>query len=248
MFLREARIVNRPETIIYPFHLPALSGVDAIQFDSFITFFVGENGSGKSTLLEALAIACGFNPEGGSIGNSFYTVSTESTLHEHLKLSWMPKATSGFYFRAESFFNFATYNDEAQKGPGGSYAPYGGRSLHEQSHGESFLNLFLYRFGKRQSAIYLLDEPEAALSPTRQLSFLRILHDHERSKKSQFIIASHSPILLAYPGARILNFDKSPLEPVEYRDTEHYAITKQFINHPEGMLRELFKDDLEDEH
>ncbi|WP_152498712.1 AAA family ATPase [Alicyclobacillus acidoterrestris] len=156
----------------------------------------------------------------------------------------MPKVTEGFFFRAESFFNFASYIDAAAKES--SYNPYyfyGGRSLHEQSHGESFLNLFKGRLSNRRPALYLLDEPEAALSPARQLALLRILHDHEMSGRSQFIIATHSPILLGYPGATLMSFDSGSIEPISYRETPHYIITKQFLNAPDNMLRELFKDE-----
>jgi predicted ATPase len=245
MFLRVVRFVNWPDKPVYPFNLPAFQGSHQLDLSHFITFFVGENGSGKSTLLEAIAIQSGFNAEGGSKGNQFSTAQTESGLFKHLKLGWMPKVTEGFFFRAESFFNFASHIDDAAKEPltPDPYEAYGGRSLHEQSHGESFLNLFTRRLSSRRPALYLLDEPEAALSPARQLALLRVLHDHEESGRSQFIIATHSPILLGYPGATLLSFDGGSIEPISYEDTSHFIITRHFLNSPEPMLRELFKDE-----
>ena len=245
MFLREARFVDWPSEAVYPFALPAFQGIHHLDLSQFITFFVGENGSGKSTLLEALAIQAGFNAEGGAKGNQFSTAQTESDLWKHLQLSWMPKVTSGFFFRAESFFNFASHIDDAAKESGAAnpYEAYGGRSLHEQSHGESFLNLFAGRLSNRRPALYLLDEPEAALSPTRQLALLRILYDHEQTGRSQFIVATHSPILLGYPGAALFSFDNGSIQPIRYEDTSHVIITRKFLNAPESMFRELFKDD-----
>ncbi len=228
----------------YPFDLEALRGAPRIPFDRPVTYLVGENGSGKSTLLEAIAIAAGFNPEGGSRGNMFSSAETESALHEYLRLSWFPKATRGFFFRAESFFNFASHIDEVERECSTGYAAYGGTSLHQRSHGESFLALFLHRLKGTKPGLYLLDEPEAALSPTRQLALLRILWDHAQRGTSQFIVATHSPILLGYPGARILSFDSSPLAPIAYEDTQAYSLTRQFLLHREGMLKELLaKDD-----
>ena len=244
MFLREARFVDWPLAGAYPYGLPAFRGIRRLDLGRFITFFVGENGSGKSTLLEALAIQVGFNAEGGSKGNQFSAAHTESDLWKHLHLSWMPRATEGFFFRAESFFNFASHiDDAAREGGGDPYAAYGGRSLHEQSHGESFLNLFAGRLSNRRPALYLLDEPEAALSPARQLALLRIWYDHERARRSQFIVATHSPILLGYPGAEILSFDNGAIQSIRYEDCLHVIITKKFLNSPESMFLELFKDD-----
>ena len=245
MFLREVRLFDWPQKPAYPFDLPAFQGIDSLDFNRFITFFVGENGTGKSTLLEALAIQAGFNPEGGSKGNRFSTAQTESELWDHLKLSWLPKVTEGFFFRAESFFNFASYIDEVAKEPfaGDAYRAYGGKSLHEQSHGESFLSLFSRRLSSRRPALYLLDEPEAALSPMRQLALLRILRDHERTGRSQFIVATHSPILMGYPDAALFDFDAGSIRPVRYEDTPHVAITRRCLNSPASMLRELFRDD-----
>ncbi len=246
MFLKELRVVDWPQgTSQYPYNLPALHKLSEIHFNGAVTYFVGENGSGKSTVLEAIARCAGFNSEGGSRDNTFSTRDVELSLSRHFRLSWLPKVTNGFFLRAESFFNFSSYIDELAEDPYNDkkkvYAAYGGRSLHEQSHGESFLSLFSHRFHNKGKAIYLLDEPEAALSPTRQLALLRIFWEHEHSGQSQFIVATHSPILLGYPGALIYNFDTSPLSVVKYEETDHYSITKQFLLNRDRLLRELFK-------
>lgn len=156
-----------------------------------------------------------------------------STLADSICLSWLPKVTSGFFMRAESFFNLANYVDEL----GFAYA-YGGKSLHEQSHGEAFLSLFTNRFGEQ--GIYILDEPEAALSPSRQLAFLALLHEFEKTERTQFIIATHSPILLSYPGANLLSMDGGTIHEINYRETEHYTITKEFLDSPERYFKHLF--------
>jgi predicted ATPase len=222
----------------FPFAVPAFrDGID-IPLNNNVTFFVGENGSGKSTLLEAIAEICGFNPEGGSRDHYREAFSDRSELAQALRLSWMPKMTDGFFMRAESFFNFATYLDGVS-----DFTAYGGRSLHAQSHGESFLALFDNRF---EQGLYILDEPEAALSPQRQLAFLRIIHDLAAPGHAQFIIASHSPILMAYPGATLFEFTDSGIWEVAYRNTEHYLITKDFLNAPERILKYLFSEDDDD--
>ncbi|WP_413376570.1 AAA family ATPase [Paenibacillus taichungensis] len=235
MYLRSVELlsakVENPDQ--YPFHIPSIQSLERLEFNNNITFFVGENGSGKSTLLEGIAHQCGFNTAGGGRNNYFEIDAAESSLGDYLRLSWLPKISKGFFMRSESFYQFASHVDATD-----SIDYYGGRSLHEQSHGESFLNLFVNRFNSK--GIYLLDEPEAALSPARQLSLLRILHD--LSDNSQFIIATHSPILLGYPGARILSFDNGGIQEVEYEDTEHYQITRSFLENRDRMLNELFKD------
>ncbi|WP_341285392.1 AAA family ATPase [Priestia megaterium] len=227
----------------YPFSVPVIKNFTELEFKNNVTFFVGENGSGKSTLLESIAVKCGFNLNGGS-KNNVYTGNTEEiTLSDHLRLSWLPKVNNGFFLRAESFYNFATYLDELdqEEGTGDVYGPYGGVSLHRQSHGESFLSLFNNRFNNKR-ALYLLDEPEAALSPARQLSLLKIIHDLSTKSNAQFIIATHSPILLGYPDATILSFDGEQIEKTSYEMTEHYQITKYFLENRKGMLKELFKE------
>jgi predicted ATPase len=237
-FLKNIR--TKPELVNpdqYPFSIPALSNGLNIDFTSNVTMFVGENGSGKSTILEAIADGCGFNLSGGNRNHVYSHVQTESTLASALRLSWFPKVTSGFFMRAESFFNFASYIDEMAQDDPAILDAYGGKSLHQQSHGESFLSLFVNRFKK---GIYILDEPEAALSPNRQLSFLALIHELETSGKAQFIIATHSPMLLCYPGATVLSLDDNGITPVEYQDTEHYRLTKEFLNNPERYFHTLF--------
>lgn len=226
--------------------IPAIAGLGLLELHAPVTFLVGENGSGKSTLLEAVALALGFNPEGGSKNFSFSTRDTHSGLHGCLTLHRGPyRPKDGFFLRAESFYNVSTEVDRlADYQPGdGLYQSYGGKSLHHQSHGESFLTLVHSRF--HGQGIYLLDEPEAALSPARQLTLLCELHRLVEAG-SQLLIATHSPILMAYPGAEILLLGEGPIHPVEYRETEHYQITKSFLDNPERMLRILLQQDEEE--
>ena len=219
----------------YPFNIPAFSdGID-IHLDKRVTFLVGENGSGKSTLLEALAECCGFNPEGGNRDHHRASFAERSELAQALSLSWFPKTTEGFFLRAESFFNFATYIEGVS-----DLRAYGGKPLHQQSHGESFLALFEHRF---EQGFYILDEPEAALSPQRQLTFMSIIHELESTGDAQFLIATHSPILLAYPGAKIISFDDGQMREVQYQDTDHYQLTKGFLEAPERYFKWLFAED-----
>ncbi|MEF3303292.1 AAA family ATPase [Paenibacillus sp. GYB003] len=236
MFLRKLELiksaVGNPDR--YPFSIPALRALDSISFRTNVSFFVGENGSGKSTLLEAIAYQCGFNTAGGGRNNHYKVEASHSSLGDAIRLSWLPKITNGFFLRAETFYHFATHIDSMP----GSLRYYGGKSLHEQSHGEAFLSLFTHRFGKK--AIYLLDEPEAALSPARQLALLRIIKDLDR--EAQFVIATHSPILLGYPDAQILNFDAHPISEIGYEDTLHYAVTRRFLENRQSVLKELFSD------
>lgn len=236
MYLRSLRILksNDHDPNMYPFSIPAIRDLDSLSFETNVAFLVGENGSGKSTLLEGIAYQCGFNTAGGGKNNTYDVDASKSILGDHLRLSWMPKITNGFFLRAETFYHFASHLDTLPA----SLEYYGGRSLHEQSHGEAFLSLFKHRFGKR--AIYLLDEPEAALSPARQLALLRIIKDLEN--EAQFIIATHSPILLGYPNAQILNFDSQPIAEIRYEDTMHYIITRRFLENRHLFLNELFED------
>lgn len=222
--------------------LPAVNWLKdhRLMLDSPVTFLVGENGSGKSTLLEAIAVACGFNAEGGTRNFSFSTRATHSELGEYITVARRRYPRDGFFLRAESFYNVATNIDEMDEDF--SYGPkviesYGGVSLHHQSHGESFLALVQNRFGG--NGLYLLDEPEAALSPTRQLTLLGEMHQLAE-QDSQFIVATHSPILMAYPGARIYQLSENGIEPVQYQETEHYQLTRRFLEDPERMLRYLF--------
>lgn len=234
----QEQIVNQE---VYPFNIPSLHGLHELEFPTNVTFFVGENGSGKSTLLEAIADCCDFNTAGGGRQNTFEVHKAESALGEYIRLSWWPKVSNGFFLRAETFYQFASHLDEVALWERVPYAAYGGRSLHHQSHGESFLSLFMNRF--KGKAIYLLDEPEAALSPTRQLSLLKIMKDLER--EAQFIIATHSPILLGYPNATIYSFDDGKIENIRYEDTIHYIVTKRFLNAPKTIFAELFDEERE---
>lgn len=223
----------------YPFNLPLFSNRQEIEFEQPVTLFVGENGSGKSTLLEAIAVKCGFNVHGGNRNHIFGDTDVNTLLQHAIKASWLPKVSTGFFMRAESFFNFATYLDEIAKDAPSVLAAYGGKSLHAQSHGESFLSLFNNHFGR---GIYILDEPEAALSPSRQLAFLSILKRLEVQGESQFIIATHSPILLSYPGATVLSIEGSQIKKVDYRETEHFTLSKSFLENPDSYFRHLFSE------
>jgi predicted ATPase len=223
---------DKVDPATYPFNVSAFShGID-LAFRSKVTFFVGENGSGKSTLLEALAECCGFALEGGSRDHLREAFADRSPLAQALRLSWLPKVTDGFFMRAESFYNFATYIDEVS-----DLRAYGGKSLHKQSHGESFIALFANRF---EQGLYILDEPEAALSPQRQLSFLKIIHDLATPGHAQFLIATHSPIILSYPGAVLFSLDGDAIREIDYRETQHFLITRDFLNAPERFFKHLF--------
>ncbi|MEJ2883720.1 AAA family ATPase [Pedobacter sp. GR22-6] len=227
----------------YPFSIPAFRDGLEIKLRSNVTLFVGENGSGKSTLLEGLAERCGFNLRGGNRNHNTNTGHKfdgyESPLTKLIELQWIPKVVSnGFFMRAESFFNFADYIDELAKEDGRILQAYGGKSLHEQSHGESFFALFANQFDR---GIYILDEPEAALSPNRLMTFMSLIHQLEMSGKAQFIIATHSPMLLCYPNSTIFSFTDEGLKQVCYEETEHYQLTRNFLENPDNYFRHLFE-------
>lgn len=214
---------------------------EPIIFKKKITFLMGENGSGKSTLIEAIATAFGFNPEGGSMNFSFETKATHSELWRHLRLSKLMRPSDGFFLRAESFYNAASYLEDLDKIP--AAAPklldsYGGLSLHEMSHGEGFLKLVQNRFSGH--GLYILDEPEAALSPMRVMALMieinRLVHSG-----SQFIIATHSPMLSALPDSEVLWADERGVKPIDYRETEHFTVMKRFLGDPESMVRKLIE-------
>ncbi|MEQ5841810.1 AAA family ATPase [Paraburkholderia acidicola] len=226
----------------YPFLLPAVRSFDTLVPHPKVTFLIGENGSGKSTLMEAIAVSMGFNPEGGTKNFNFGTRTSHSNLADYLRIAkGVRRPKDGFFLRAESFFNVATEIEKLDEEP--AFSPpiidsYGGRSLHEQSHGESFMALLMNRFSGK--GLYLLDEPEAALSPQRQLTALARIHDLV-TDDSQFFIATHSPILMAYPDATIYQFDANGMSKVAYEETEHYQVMRSFLMNPERMLRNLLR-------
>jgi predicted ATPase len=228
---------------VYPFAIPTVRGLGTLSFHPKVTYFVGENGSGKSTLVEAIAVAAGFNAEGGSKNFSFHTRRSESSLWRALRLArGARRPRTGFFLRAESYFNVATNIEELDREP--SFGPplinsYGGKSLHEQSHGESFLALLANRFGP--DGLYILDEPEAALSPMRQMSALARIHALVKAG-SQFIIATHAPILLAYPESTIFECSDEGLRAVTYEQTATFSVTKDFVLHRETMLADLLNE------
>ncbi|MCM1566670.1 MAG: AAA family ATPase [Dehalobacter sp. 4CP] len=217
-----------PSFAEYPFHLPAIKNLDRLSFHPKVTFIVGENGSGKSTILESIAVAFGFNAEGGTKNFNFTSRATHSDLNQYIKIiKGAKRPRDGFFFRAESFYNFASNVEDLML-----EGAYGGRSLHEQSHGESFFAVFQNRFCRE--SIFILDEPEAALSPSRQMSMLTRMHELI-NEGSQFIIATHSPIIMAYPDALIYQI-RDGFEQVRYEETEHYQITRSFLNNTKKML------------
>lgn len=225
---------------IYPYNLPVVQHLNSIDLHKNVTFLVGENGTGKSTLLEAVAIQYGFNPEWGSKNFNFLTEKSHSALSENIRLSrGIKKAKDGYFLRAESFYNVASNIDQLDREDwfwAKIIDSYWWKSLHEQSHWESFFSLFLHRFWA--NGMYILDEPEAALSPQRQLAFLLRL-DELVKQKSQFIIATHSPIVLSYPNAKIIQISKNGFEELDYKNTEHYELYKMFFDNPEQILHKL---------
>jgi predicted ATPase len=227
---------------VYPFSLPVVRHLETLELHAAVTFLVGENGSGKSTLMEALAVAWGFNPEGGTKNFRFGTRASHSVLHEYLRLvKGVHRPRDGFFLRAESLFNLASEIEHLDEDPWAGppiINSYGYRSLHEQSHGESFFAVMVNRFGG--NGFYVLDEPEAALSPSRQLAMLCRIHQLVQ-KRSQFVIATHSPILMAYPNARIYQIGAAGLEPVSLEDTEHFVVAKRFLNDPQQQLARLLE-------
>lgn len=234
-YIEKIWMANKLPTNSYLNDIPVVQSLASgwsLDFNKNVTFLVGENGTGKSTILEAIAVCYGFNAEGGSKNFSFSTRETEYELANCLKMERIAYAKDGYFLRSESFFNVATTIDEIE------VTGYGNQSLHEQSHGESFLSLFFTRF--RGNGLYILDEPEAALSPMRQMAILSRMHDLVNDH-SQFIISTHSPILLAYPDAIIYELSSTGIQQVNYKDTEIYALYSEFLKSPERMLKHLFE-------
>lgn len=246
-YLAEIRI-NRSliqDSNEYPFSVPLIKHLPDIALNSQVTFLIGENGSGKSSLLEAIAIKAGLNGEGGSRNMAFQTsqkASGAQLLADCLTLSWCLKPKNSYFFRAETFFNLATHIDTIAQQDQRIYEYYGDKSLHEQSHGESFISFFSSRLGSQ--GFFILDEPEVALSLLNQLALMRIMYDVCKNPWSQFIIATHSPILLAYPGATILSCDGGMLHQVAYQETSQYQLTKSFLEAPEPFLARWFNDEI----
>lgn len=243
-FLRAVQLHREmiPYDSIYPFNLGVVRQLSELQFHPAVTYIVGENGAGKSTLMEAVAVAWGFNAEGGTRNNTFSTQATHSSLYNYLRLVRSTRqARDGFFFRAESYYNLATHIDELDAEPGGPLIKdaYGGKSLHEQSHGESFFAAFVHRF--RGNGLYILDEPEAALSPLRQMAMLTRIHQLVL-QGAQFIISTHSPIIMAYPQSWIYKVDEDGLNRCSLEETDHYIVTKEFMNNRKRMLSELLDD------
>ena len=241
-FVRAVELTGEIPQESYLWDVPAvrhLRKAGRLEFTHDVTFLVGENGTGKSTLLEAIAVACGFNAEGGTRNFRFSTKDTHSGLHEALTVVRSAYPKDGFFLRAESLYNAASYIDaldaDLPEEMRISTRLYGG-SLHGKSHGESFLALVQNRF--RGQGLYFLDEPEAALSPMRQLTLLAQM-DALVKEGAQFIVATHSPILMAFPGAEVLEITENGMRAVPYRETEHYAVTRRFLEAPERMLQYL---------
>lgn len=221
---------------LHPFNLRSIARGLPLRLQTPVTMLLGENGAGKSTLLEAIAWACGFDPIGGDRRNSYAEGVDGHELGRCLSLAWRQKVAGGFFLRAETFYQWIDRMEEM----GAAFSQYGHRSLHLRSHGEAFLALFQGRF---EDGVYLLDEPEAALSPDRQLAFMAILHELESSRAAQFIIATHSPMLLCYPTATVLKVDDDGIRPVDPRQTDHVRLTREFLNAPDRYFRHLLADE-----
>jgi len=245
LYVTGIRLARDVPTDSYLHSLPVvkhLRDMSELPVSKRVTFFVGENGVGKSTLVEAIAVSMRFNPEGGTINFNFSTEDSHSELYQYLTIcKGVKRPKDGFFLRAESLYNVATYIDRMDADPsfGASVvSSYGGVSLHKQSHGEGLLALVENRFGG--NGLYILDEPETALSPSRLLRLMCCI-DELVKRDSQFIISTHSPILMAFPDAEVFELSENGICSVPYQETEHFRITKQFVNTPEKMLGYLFE-------
>lgn len=242
LYIRKMSLIDSPPKDSYLNRLPVVKHLAeyGIEFHKQVTFFVGENGSGKSTLIEALAVSQGFNPEGGTKNFHFSTEDSHSGLYYHLRVArGVVYPRDGFFLRAESFYNVASNIDQMDREPGvGSHVinSYGGVSLHKQSHGESFLALAENRFSGR--GLYILDEPEAALSPRGLIRLMQRM-DELVKQDSQFIVATHSPMLLTFPDAEVYQIGKDGIRSVRFQDTEHYRTTVRFLQNPESAIEDI---------
>ncbi|TWT87289.1 recombination protein F [Pseudobythopirellula maris] len=229
-----------PKFKAHPFDIPFVVGLE-LEFESPVTFFVGENGSGKSTLLEAIAALAELPASGGSRNevDQAFAPEHQSKLAPALRPSFRERPRDGYFLRAEFLAHFASLLDQRNADPGfagDAYGRYGGKSLHKQSHGEAFLSVLKERV---KSGLFLFDEPEVALSPQRQLALLLLMHELVETGETQFIIATHSPILLTFPGATIVSFDVAALKKVSLEETSHYRLTKGILDNPAGYWRHL---------
>lgn len=238
-FVKEIKMKPIPKGKYYS-NIPSINSIDSLDLSSPITFFMGENGSGKSTLLEGIAVNLGFNAEGGTVNFNFATKDTHSNLSEYIQIiRGARRPVDGFFLRAESYYNVATYLEDIYKTEIalGYKLDYYGGIPHERSHGQAFLGLILNKF--KPNGLYILDEPEAALSPQNQLTFMAKIYELSQSG-AQFIIATHSPIITALPNAKIYNFNES-IQEINYRDSDSYQITKLTLDDPERMIHNLLK-------
>ncbi|MDQ0271405.1 AAA family ATPase [Cytobacillus purgationiresistens] len=243
-FIRKVELKREliPSFEAFPFHLPVMRNFEELSLHPNVTYIIGENGMGKSTLLEGVAIALGFNPEGGTLNFNFSNYDSHSPLDQYLRIiKGFDRPSDHFFFRAETYYNLATNIEELDREL--STAPkiidsFGGKSLHEQSHGEAFFAAFMNRFTGH--GLYILDEPEAALSPLRQMSMLARINELVHLG-SQFIISTHSPIIMAYPEAKMMQLSEEGMEQVNLEETSHYSMMKQFFENKDRLLHHLFK-------
>ena len=242
-FLKSVTLQGAPTEQAYPFSTALARKGFTINFDRPVTIITGENGAGKSTLVESIALHCGFAATGGNRNHNLgQPASDVAPLQEHLKFGWSVRVTNGFFMRAESFFNFSSYIDELARAAGKkALRPYGGKSLHAQSHGEAFLSLFSNRMNAK--GIYILDEPEAALSPQRQLALLAIINELEKTGQAQFFVATHSPLLMAYPNAQLLHIDDGEIVEKNYKATTHFQVMARFFANPDDYIRAFLRQD-----
>ncbi|WP_028041956.1 AAA family ATPase [Candidatus Stoquefichus massiliensis] len=240
LFIKQVSVIkDLHNSTEYPFSIPIIQNFDPLCFERPVSFLIGENGVGKSTFIEALAVALGMNAEGGTENFQFQTMNTHSDLYQYMRISkGVRRPQTKFFLRAESFYNVASEIDEIGREDSRMYNAYGGKSLHQCSHGESFMQLMMNRFSG--NGLYILDEPEAALSPSRQLSLLVLIDDLVKAG-SQFIVSTHSPILLSYKDAMIYDLNHD-FEKTAFKETDIYQLYKLVLDNPEGMQYHLFNE------